>query len=93
MRPEQIRYLLEYNIWADNTVLKGGRQLSPSQIRDKIGIAWESAFDTLVHIMAGQPQAKTGLQRRQAVFENPASPIKRCTTIIGLFPIPCRYCF
>jgi uncharacterized damage-inducible protein DinB len=54
MQPDQIRYLLEYNIWADDTVLKGARQLSHSQLRDKIGIAWESAFDTLVHIMAGQ---------------------------------------
>jgi uncharacterized damage-inducible protein DinB len=54
MQPDQIRYLLEYNIWADNTVLNGARQLSPSQLRDKIGIAWDSAFDTLIHMMAGQ---------------------------------------
>jgi uncharacterized damage-inducible protein DinB len=54
MRSEQVRYLLEYNIWADGTVLKSARQLSDSQLRDKIGIAWESAFDTLVHVMAGQ---------------------------------------
>jgi uncharacterized damage-inducible protein DinB len=35
-------------------VLKSARQLSSSQLHDKIGIAWDAAFDTLVHIMAGQ---------------------------------------
>jgi uncharacterized damage-inducible protein DinB len=54
MRPDQLKYLLGYNIWADKTVLAAARHLTNEQLRVDQQMGFGSAFETLVHIMGAQ---------------------------------------
>lgn len=54
MEVSEIKYLLEFTIWADGKVLEGARHVSAEQLRAIHAMPFESIFVTLVHVMGAQ---------------------------------------
>jgi len=54
MTPEEIRYLFDYNDWANQRSLEGAAQLSDKQFAQLSAPAFPSVRDTLVHICSGE---------------------------------------
>jgi uncharacterized damage-inducible protein DinB len=54
MTPEEIRYLFDYNDWANRRSIEGASQLSDEQFIKSLGSSFPSVRDTLLHICSGE---------------------------------------
>src|SRR5215216_4156622 len=54
MTPEFIRYLFEYNTWANDRALEAAATLSDKQLTKNLASSHQSVHGTLVHILAAE---------------------------------------
>ncbi|MCC7449561.1 MAG: DinB family protein [Anaerolineae bacterium] len=64
MRVDELQYLLDYHVWANEQVLQAARRLSAEQLHNTNNISIGSAFHLLVHMMSAQ---NTWLMRWQGL--------------------------
>jgi uncharacterized damage-inducible protein DinB len=86
MTPEEVRFLYDYNSWANQRTLDACAPLSPEQFTRDMGSSFHSVRGTLVHILAGECLWLDRFQGRSpnpppdaAQFPGLASLRARCT--------------